>query len=593
MISRLAGAGRLVLWAARFDLRRLGITLLLGCLSGAAVPVAAIMSRGLIEDVIAGDGALVMALSLALVALVLVALLFEHFAYVPVAELSEQAVVESVSELSGVLTTTESVHRLSRPAIADKVRAVYREISTVPNALLAVLALTSLIVSMPLTIVLLVQQSPWLLLAIGTVLPSVWVVLWSQRVRFEAQARSAGARRRLSHVISLVRNAESAGEIRVHRAAPLLASEIDGQWREITDNVITAEKRVARVQVVSALARCGVVALLVCTLMIGLRNGVLSPADGAMALILVYQLGLQISRLAGLLEHLVRAGEGTSARTELRALLGSTRPERRGRGVGEITRGVVLRDVSVRYEGRDNAALDRVELELAAGSVYAVLGGNGAGKSTLIRLLAKLEAPSAGAVLVDGLSLEDIPYRVWAARVGVVPQHTPRFEFLVRENVGMGGSGDWGDDTVLWRALRKGSAKSIVEKLPRGLDTQLGRSWTAGEELSGGEWQRVALSRGLMRSAPVLMLLDEPAANVDAHNEKSYLNDVLRVARDAAAHNGCITLIVTHDSSVCPRVDEVILLDDGKVAEQGNHDALLAAGGQYAALYQRQNGVFA
>ncbi|GAA2740621.1 hypothetical protein GCM10009868_03460 [Terrabacter aerolatus] len=252
-----------------------------------------------------------------------------------------------------------------------------------------------------------------------------------------------------------------------------------------------------------------------------------------------------------------------------------------------LGRGLELRDVSFTYPGAAEPSLSGIDLVLERGTTVALVGENGAGKSTLVSLLARLHDPTAGTILVDGRSLGEIPHADWQARVGAVFQDHATPHVLLRESVAMGDLDHAGRARVA-SALEQADATRLADDLPHGVDTQLGREFAGGTELSGGQWQRLAIARGMMRDTPLLMLLDEPSSALDAQAEDLILRGYLERAREAGARTGGITVIVSHRMSTVRAADRVIHLVDGRLAEDGTHEELMDSGGAYAELFELQ-----
>jgi ATP-binding cassette subfamily B protein len=249
-----------------------------------------------------------------------------------------------------------------------------------------------------------------------------------------------------------------------------------------------------------------------------------------------------------------------------------------------LERGIRLEHVSFAYPGTDRLVLDDVSLDLPAGKVIAVVGENGAGKSTLVKLLGKLYEPTAGTIYVDDLPLGRMPAEAWRERLAGAYQDFFRFELRARQTVGLGDLPRLDDQRAVFRAVAQAGAQDVVSRLPDGLETQLGPTWPGGVEVSFGQWQKLALARGFMRETPLLLLLDEPTAALDAETEHALFERYAAAAHDATA-SGRITILVSHRFSTVRMADLIVVLDGSRVAEVGTHDDLLARGGQYAELY--------
>ncbi len=253
-----------------------------------------------------------------------------------------------------------------------------------------------------------------------------------------------------------------------------------------------------------------------------------------------------------------------------------------------LTSGIQLRNVGFSYPGTDSAVLADVNLVLPAGSAVALVGENGAGKTTLVKLLARMYDPTLGRILVDGVDLATISPDAWRSQLSAGFQDFTKFELTAREVVGLGDVRREFDDAAVLAAVSRGDAESVVAGLPRGLDTQLGKKFTDGVELSGGQWQRLALARAFMRERPLLLLLDEPTAALDPEAEHRLYEQYAAAARIAAAETGGVTVLVSHRFSTVRMADLIVVMHKGRVEEVGSHEDLLASGGGYAELFELQ-----
>jgi ATP-binding cassette subfamily B protein len=256
---------------------------------------------------------------------------------------------------------------------------------------------------------------------------------------------------------------------------------------------------------------------------------------------------------------------------------------------GRLGRGITIEGLRFAYPGADeNTVLGPLDLELPAGRTIALVGENGAGKTTLVKLLCAMYRPTDGRIAIDGVGLEELAPADWSERVTAAFQDFVRFQLRLAESVGVGDLARLDDPDVIRGALRRADSDALETELPDGLRTRIGNRFTGGRELSGGQWQRLALARGLMRGAPLLVVLDEPTASLDAPTETALFARYAVAAREAAAAQGTITLLVSHRFSTVRAADLIVVLDSGRVLETGSHEQLMAAGGTYAELFELQ-----
>ena len=248
---------------------------------------------------------------------------------------------------------------------------------------------------------------------------------------------------------------------------------------------------------------------------------------------------------------------------------------------GEVIR---FEQVTFRYAGRDQEVFDGLDLEIPAGRSLAVVGLNGAGKTTLVKLLARLYDPTDGRITVDGIDLRELDPHQWQRRVAAIFQDYQRYRLAARDNVGWGAADLPPDDDRLDAVAARAGATSVVDGLPDGWDTPLSRQLTGGIELSGGQWQRLALARALfaVEGGASILVLDEPSANLDARAEADLYDRFLDVTA------GLTTIVISHRFSTVRRADRIVVLEGGRVVEQGTHEELVAHGGRYEEMFRLQ-----
>jgi len=278
----------------------------------------------------------------------------------------------------------------------------------------------------------------------------------------------------------------------------------------------------------------------------------------------MYEDNLYLSNLYEYLEQSVPAGRGEAMHGPEPAL------------------GLEFRDVSFSYPGANHKALSNISLQVRPGESLALVGENGSGKTTLIKLLTRLYDPTEGQILFEGLDLQDWNVEALRQRIGVIFQDFGRYQFSVGENIGAGDVHHIGDSERWEKAAKTGMAAPFIEDMPEGYQTQLGRWFKDGRELSGGQWQKIALSRAFMRSDADILVLDEPTAAMDASSEAA----VFEHFRTASGNK--MTILISHRFSTVRAAAQIIVIHDGKIIERGSHESLLAEDGQYAHLFHLQ-----
>jgi ATP-binding cassette subfamily B protein len=251
---------------------------------------------------------------------------------------------------------------------------------------------------------------------------------------------------------------------------------------------------------------------------------------------------------------------------------------------GHPSREIRFEAVDFHYPGSDRPVLDGLDLVLPAGRCTAIVGLNGAGKTTIVKLLSRLYEPTAGRLLADGEDIRSYAVDDWRRQIGVIFQDFNRYELTAAENIGFGAVELAGDRLKVRAAAARAGILATLDRLPEGLDTPLARHYKGGAELSGGQWQRVAIARALfaLENGATILVLDEPTAALDVRAEAAFFEKFVEVTRGATA------LLISHRFSSVRHADNIAVLADGGVIEQGSHDELIAAGGRYAELFRLQ-----
>lgn len=483
------------------------------------------------------------------------------------------------------------VSHLEDPEIRDQIEVLRQErvhLSEGGDALSLVLGATARAL---VTGVILAMIQPVLLLLPLLAVPPLLATRRAQRRRDEAVGRAAGTARLARHLFAVGSSPVAAKELRLSGAGPWLRA-CHATAAEEADRTVTriVWSNLVATTAASALFAVGYCAALFLVLY-RFGQGQVTLGDVVLTLALVTSVSTQLSQAVQFFGFLLRTLSASRRLLWLEEY--ARRAVRDGDGPApapRLTDGVRLDDVGFRYPGSDTRVLEDVDLFLPAGSVVAVVGANGAGKSTLIKLLAGLHRPTSGRITVDGTDLAAVDPDAWHLRTSACFQDFSRLEFSVRHSVGAGSLPHTDDDARVTRAVDQGGATDIVVGLPDGLDTRLGRSFDDGVDLSGGEWQRIALARARMRPDVCLLALDEPTAAIDPLAEEALLSAYVAAARQTVAEAGGITLFASHRLSTARLADLIVVVDRGRIAQLGVHDQLMAQhDGIYRDLYERQS----
>jgi ATP-binding cassette subfamily B protein len=396
-------------------------------------------------------------------------------------------------------------------------------------------------------------------------------------------------------MFGLATDASSAKELQVYRLHADLRRRHSIRWGAAGRVLARGEAQAAAIGAAGQLVFA--VAYVVAVLIV-LRHAVAgrsNSGDVILVLTLATQVHLQVSSGVELLQRLQRMAQGMGRLRWLRELVGRQEPPA---GDDEpvparLREGIRLRNVSFTYPGTSRPVLSEVDLLLPAGQIVAVVGENGAGKTTLAKLLCRFYDVTDGVITVDGVDIRRFPLRPWRARISAAFQDFVRFELTAQQTVGVGDLPRVDDADAVRAALGRARVDDLVERLEHGLDTQLGKTWAEGTELSGGQWQKLALGRATMREGPLLLVLDEPTAALDAQAEHRLFDRYAANARRVARETGGVTLLVSHRFSTVRMADLILVVADGRIAEVGAHDELMRAGGLYADLYSLQAAAYA
>ncbi|MFJ8493728.1 ABC transporter ATP-binding protein [Streptomyces sp. NPDC094038] len=427
--------------------------------------------------------------------------------------------------------------------------------------------------------------------AMTTLLAALVPVLWLQRRGQARVSRSVGASgpdtRLAEHLYTLLTEPGPGVEIKVTGAGPRLRELASAAWHRLTHRQEKARYIAAVLSLLGWTVFTAVYAVALLATVDAVSAGHARPGDVLLVVTLAASLCVQTENAVTTLQRHLQGVHYLDAFRHLEGLAASDDGQATALVPRRLSDGIVLRNLTFTHPGAATPVLRGIDLHLVAGSTVALVGEHGAGKTTLVKLLCRLYEPTGGGISVDGLPLDSIRAQDWWARTTANFQDCARFAFLAREAVGVGDPAALDNLPRLERALRHGDARHVVDQLPAGLETQLGATF-GGVELSGGQWQRIALSRAFMPQDPLLFVLDEPAAALDPRGEHDLHQRQMRVARQLARRWGTVSLIVSHRFSTVQMADHIVVLHHGRIAEQGSHHELLARDGMYAELYRLQ-----
>ncbi|GHH83922.1 ABC transporter permease [Streptomyces sulfonofaciens] len=577
-----------VSWAV--DRRRLVTAVVLMMAEACALPLAAAALGVLTDRAVSGDveGA-ALAGGVAAVAAI-VGLTGGHFAHIFYLELGELNLLRLDRDLIDVTNGSATLGHHERPEVADRLAVLKEEFTRIPSVgMSSLLTGTSLVVAMVINGVLLGRVNPWLLLLPLAALPSVHAGRHAESLMQTRRHSAASPTRTAQHVLRLARTAAFAKELRVLGLREELTARHGRHWQEATRILRGGQVRASAWRtgghLCFALAYAGAMLLVTRAAVAGEQ-----PVGSiVLVVVLAMQINAQVGSAITLLQEWQRmSGTLASFRQVKKLVLGADRPPATARLPERMTHGIRVRLPHFAYPGTDRPALTDVDLLLPAGSTVAVVGENGAGKTTLVKLLCRFYDTTSGTIEVDGVDLADVDPLHWRSRISAGFQDFSRFELVARQTVGVGDLPRVDDDGAVSKALDLARASDVFARLDDGPDTPLGHSLPGGRELSGGQWQKLAIGRSMMRQDPLLLVLDEPTAALDARAEHQVFERYAENARRIGRRTGAVTVLVSHRFSTVRDADLILVVAGSRIAESGTHSELMKENGLYAELYTLQ-----
>ncbi|HKC50464.1 MAG TPA: ABC transporter ATP-binding protein [Myxococcota bacterium] len=489
------------------------------------------------------------------------------------------------SHVARLQATVASIDHHERPEYLDRLAVLRNQVFVLDHMYMSLFTTCGWVLRLGVAVALLMSVHPALALLVVFALPTVLTSTWRPGVEREAEEKGAAANRLARHLFDTATTAPPGKEVRVTRIGPRLVRERRAAWERWFGPIAAARRGSALWYALGWMifgsSYVGAIVFV---------SSVLGATPGSVLLVL-YQ-GARLSAYIG-----ATVGEigflrgiwldGSKRMAWLEDYAASLVQDADAPAPERLTSGVRFEKVSFAYPGTQKLVLEDVEIELRPGSVVALVGENGAGKSTLVKLLCQLYQPTRGRILVDGVELARIPPDEWRGRLAGAFQDFFRFELRARHTVGVGDVPNLDDGLAVTAAVGRAGANDVVEQLVAGLETQLGPTWPEGVDLSFGQWQKLALARGFMRARPLVLVLDEPTAALDAETEHALFERYAAASRERAA-DGRITLLVSHRFSTVRMADQIVVMNGARVVESGSHEELMAKRGQYAELYSIQ-----
>ncbi|MXW52572.1 MAG: ABC transporter ATP-binding protein [Gammaproteobacteria bacterium] len=495
------------------------------------------------------------------------------------------------SHVAQLQASVATIAHHERPEYLDRLTVLRDQVFTLDHMYHSMFATVGWFIRLGITGALLYSVHPSLLLLALAALPTVVSSTTRPGVERKIEEQNAPASRLSKHLFDIATTASPGKEVRLSNIGNRIVRDRHQAWRRWYEPIARARWHTAGISVVAwSIFGAGYVGAVVFTVY------VLAAPPGAALLVLAAgsRLAAYISATVGELGFLRGIWmDGAKRLAWLEDYSNAMTTQRSDPVPTTLEHGITFEHVTFCYPGTEKPALENVSFHIDAGSVVALVGENGAGKTTLVKLLAGMYEPTAGRILIDGKDLNKMDPIAWRERLSGAFQDFFQFELVADQTVGIGDQPRIENRPAVETAVSRAGAEDVLDQLPSGLDTQLGPTWKNGVEVSFGQWQKLSLARGFMRDEPLLLMLDEPTAALDAETEHALFE---RYA-SAAQHNdsttmsptsGRITMLVSHRFSTVRMANQIVVMEGSHMVECGSHEELMASGMQYAELYEIQ-----
>jgi ATP-binding cassette subfamily B protein len=493
------------------------------------------------------------------------------------------------SHVARLQASAATITHHERPDYLDRLAMLRNQVFVLDHMYMSLFSTCGWILRLGITIALLVSIHPALILLAVFALPTVWTSTWRPEVERNAWESRASSHRLARHLFTIATTAPPGKEVRVTGIGSRLVADRRAAWEQWYSGVSKARSASALWHALAWAVFGGSYVGAVVFVSVGLQ----APAEKVLlALAAGARLSAYVGAAVGEIGFLRSIWiDGAKRLAWLEDYVKSLTAAADLPVPARLREGIRFENVSFAYPGTERLVLEDVSFEIPPGTVVAIVGENGAGKTTLVKLLSKFYEPTSGEIRIDGQLLAGMPADEWRGRLAGAFQDFFRFELRALHSIGVGDVPRMDEEPVVSAAVDRAGAADVLTRFPSGFETQLGPTWPGGVEVSFGQWQKIALARAFMRDEPLLVILDEPTAALDAETEHELFERYAAASR-SNERSGRITILVSHRFSTVRMADMIVVLDGAKVAEVGTHDELMSRDGPYSQLYGIQEAAY-